>query len=357
MENLVTASFWKDKRVFLTGHTGFKGSWLALWLQTLGARVHGYSLPPPTDPNLFSVARVAEGLSDARGDLRDATRLNQALHDAQPQIVLHLAAQALVEEGYRDPVGTYASNLTGTLNLLEAVRSCASVQAVVVVTSDKCYQNREWSSSYREQDPLGGYDPYSSSKAAVEILTASYRDSFLRERGVATATARAGNVIGGGDWAPRRLVPDALRAFAAETEVVLRHPNAIRPWQHVLEPLAGYLLLAEHLVQEGNLFASAWNFGPDERDPLTVGKVVERLARQWGDGAQCSTAPTAGPHEAQLLKLDSGKARSRLGWQPRWTVETALQASVDWHRAWLRGADMRAFTLAQINDYSTTDTP
>lgn len=343
--------FWRGRRVFLTGHSGFKGGWLALWLADMGAEVHGYALAPPTEPAFHDACRVDSALAGrSRADLGDGAALAAAMRQARPEIVFHLAAQALVRRSYAEPAATYAANVIGTLNLLEAVRATPGVRAAVVVTSDKCYENREWPWAYRENETLGGHDPYSSSKACAELLTAAWRRSFLRAAGVAVATARAGNVIGGGDWAVDRLLPDFLRAADAGETLVVRSPAAVRPWQHVLEPLAGYLALAERLCRDGEAFAGAWNFGPGEDDARPVRWIIERLLAlrpeaRWrhGEGGQ--------PHEAGCLRLDSARARQRLGWRPRWTLEAALARTLEWHAAWRRGEDMRAFSLAQIADY------
>ena len=349
---MVNPDFWRGKRVFLTGHTGFKGSWLALWLQQLGADVHGFALAPPTTANLFSVAAVAAGMQSTLADIRDAAALSQAVLACQPQIVLHLAAQPLVRQSYRDPVGTYATNVMGTVHVLEAVRACATVRAVVNVTTDKCYENREWVWGYREDEPMGGHDPYSSSKGCAELVSSAYRLSFLAPAGIALATARAGNVIGGGDWAADRLVPDILRAFAQQQPVVLRSPLASRPWQHVLEPLSGYLCLAEQLFANGQAQAEGWNFGPRAEDVQPVQWIVEHLARTWGAGATWALDGSAQPHEATALRLDISKAGQRLGWHPRWALATALDYTVAWHRAWLAGQDMQALCLQQIAAYA-----
>ena len=351
MENLVNPFFWRGKRVFLTGHTGFKGSWLSLWLQQMGAQLTGYALSPSTSPNLFEVANVAPGMHSILGDIRDTNRLTQALADSQAQIVFHLAAQALVGEGYRDPLGTYTTNVQGTANLLEAVRNTPNVKAVVVVTSDKCYDNKEWPWPYRENEPLGGHDPYSSSKACAELVTAAYRDSFLAQAGIAVASARAGNVFGGGDWSASRLIPDLLAAFSASEPAQLRRPNAVRPWQHVLEPLAGYLILAERIAATPTL-AGAWNFGPGESDSRTAGDIANRLAALWGNDARWQAENCDFPHEAGTLLLDSSRARQHLGWQPHWTLATALSATISWHKTWLTAADMRTFTLQQIEQFT-----
>lgn len=348
----MNAQFWHGKRVFITGHTGFKGGWLSLWLQSLEAHVSGYALDAPTDPHLFGVARINEGMaSHTLGDIRDAAALTHAMQAAQPEVVFHLAAQPLVRYSYAAPVETYAVNVMGTVNLLEAVRATPGVRAVVNVTTDKCYENREWIWGYREGEALGGHDPYSSSKACSELVTAAYRNSFLDAAGVALASARAGNVIGGGDWAADRLLPDFLRALDAGATLQIRSPNAIRPWQHVLEPLSGYLLLAERLFAEQAAFAEGWNFGPADEDARPVQWIVERLISTTPD-ANWTCDAALQPHEASHLKLDSSKARTRLDWQPRWRLATALDKTLEWHTAWRSGQDMRAVTLAQITEYT-----
>jgi CDP-glucose 4,6-dehydratase len=352
LEGLVTL---RDHAVLLTGHTGFKGGWLALWLAGLGARVHGYALAPPTQPNIFEIARVADVLaSDTRADLADGSALSAALDRVRPEVVFHLAAQPLVSEGYRDPLGTLATNIIGTANLLDAIRGVDSVRAVVVVATDKVYENPEAGHAFGEKEPLGGHDPYSASKAAAEIVVASYRSSFFgnRRHPARIASARAGNVIGGGDWAADRLVPDCLRAFAAGEPVRLRSPDAVRPWQHVLGPVSGYLALAARLLGDGGEhFAQAWNFGPDQDDDATVNDVAQRIATLWG-GAQVEHAADPRWHEAGLLRLDSTQARSELGWTPRWSLQEALEYTVAWHQAWRRGDDMQAVCREQIAAYS-----
>lgn len=337
--------------MLLTGHTGFKGGWLAVWLQQLGADVRGYALPAVTTPALWDVAGLQACIPGDLADITDAAALNAAVQAFRPDIVLHLAAQPLVREAYRNPVQTYATNVMGTVNLLEAVRHCPSVRAVVVVTTDKCYENREWLWPYREQDALGGFDPYSNSKACVELVCASYRDSFLRESGAALATARAGNVIGGGDWSPDRLLPDIFRAWQNDEEVVLRYPQATRPWQHALEPLLGYLMLAQALFEDPERFAHAWNFGPDSNGVATVQTLVSELASLWPTPVRWRVDDQAQPHEAGLLALDSSKARQLLGWQPRWSLREALRRTLDWHLAWQDQQDMHTFTRTQIADY------
>lgn len=349
-------SFWRGRRVFLTGHTGFKGGWLSLWLQNLGAEVTGYALPPPTQPNLFELAHVGQGMRSVIGDVNDLPALQQAVREAKPEIVLHLAAQPLVHTGYDDPVGTYRTNVMGTVHLFEAVRAVAGVKAVVNVTTDKCYENREWVWNYREVDRLGGHDPYSNSKACSELVTSAYRDSFFaparyREHGVAVASARAGNVIGGGDWGRDRLLPDIFRAIEGGHAVKIRRPDAIRPWQHVLEPLAGYLQLAQRLHQQGAAYAEAWNFGPHDDDAQPVRWIAAQLTRLWGDGAHWEVDGEQYPHEAHYLKLSHAKALSRLDWRPRLRLADALEWTVRWQRAYLRKDDLRQACEAQISDY------
>ena len=354
MENLVSP--WKGRRVFLTGHTGFKGGWLALWLANRGAHVRGYALAPATEPNLFTVASIADVVEDIRGDIRDDSSLKTALIEFAPEVVFHLAAQPLVRRSYADPLGTYATNAMGTAHVLEAVRNSPAVRAVVCITTDKCYENKEWVWPYRETDPLGGYDPYSSSKACAEIVTAAYRSSFfpvarLNEHHVAVATARAGNVIGGGDWSEDRLIPDLIRGFQNKQPVRIRHPKALRPWQHVLEPLYGYMMLAERLLAQQVQFASAYNFGPAGDEICTVETIANHMAKSWGEEAAWICDPEPGVHEAGVLRLDVSKAQAELGWQPRLKVETALDWTLDWYRACEKGAAMQQETLAQIAAY------
>ena len=343
--------------MFLTGHTGFKGSWLALWLQSLGARVTGYSLDPPTSPSLFEVAAVGRGMVSRIGDIRDREGLLSAVREGQPDIVLHLAAQPLVRLSYREPAETYSTNVMGTLFLLEAVRAVDSVRAIVNVTTDKCYENREWHWGYRESDRLGGHDPYSSSKACSEILTAAYRNSYFdpdrfAEHGRALASARAGNVIGGGDWALDRLVPDCIRAVLARERVLIRNPRALRPWQHVLEPLCGYLVLAEHLFTGDSRYMKAYNFGPNEPDVQPVEDVVRALLKRMGADSSLDIQPGDHPHEAGLLKLDCALAHAELGWKPVWDLERALDQTAEWVAAFVRDPDsMQAVCLAQIERY------
>jgi CDP-glucose 4,6-dehydratase len=353
VEDLVRQGSWAGRRVFLTGHTGFKGGWLALWLAHLGAEVRGYSLDPNTTPNLFDVARIGGRVDDLRGDIRDGAALDRAMTEFAPEVVFHLAAQPLVRLSYEDPLLTYETNVIGTARVLDAVRRTPSVRAVVVVTTDKCYENKEWLWGYRESDPLGGYDPYSSSKACAELVSAAFRQSYFPPgRGVGIATARAGNVIGGGDWSPDRLIPDLVRGFVAGEPVKIRRPNATRPWQHVLEPLHGYITLAERLLSDDAArYATAYNFGPADDDARTVQWVVSRMVELWGDGASWVRNAEAGVHEAGYLKLDASRARAELNWRPRLRLLEALEWLVAWHRAHAAGADMQAFTLGQISAY------
>jgi CDP-glucose 4,6-dehydratase len=354
---------WRGRRVFLTGHTGFKGGWLALWLTQLGATVRGYALDPATEPSLFATARIGSVLDDLRGDIRDASTLDRALQDFAPEVVFHLAAQPLVRYSYEDPIGTLETNVIGTAKVLDAVRRTPSVRAVVSVTTDKCYENKEWVWPYRETDPLGGYDPYSSSKACAEIVSATFRQSYFpvhtlgqpNGHSVAIATARAGNVIGGGDWSTDRLIPDLVRGFLSGQPVGIRHPHAIRPWQHVLEPLHGYILLAEKLLapdrHHAARYATAYNFGPSDTDARPVAWIAEQMTAFWGNGASwvLDSAPT--PHEAGYLKLDSSRAHADLGWHPHLSLQQALELLVGWYRAWQSGSDMHALTLTQIEQY------
>lgn len=353
-----TAFSWRGRRVFLTGHTGFKGGWLALWLASKGAVVRGYALDPATEPNLLDAARVGSIAEDIRGDIRNPATLEPALRDFAPEVVFHLAAQPLVRYSYQDPIGTYETNVIGTARVLDAVRRTESVRAVVSVTTDKCYENKEWLWGYRESDPLGGYDPYSSSKACAEIVSAAFRQSYFPAEALGSghktgiATARAGNVIGGGDWSTDRLIPDLVRGFLAGEPVRIRRPQAIRPWQHVLEPLAGYMVLAERLLSpDAAHYATAYNFGPFEDDARPVEWIAEKMTGFWGNGASWVLDPDPGVHEAGYLKLDASRARHDLDWQPRLRLETALEWLVAWYRAWQSGEDMQAFTLKQIREY------
>ncbi len=342
--------FWRGRRVLLTGHTGFKGSWLALWLARLGARVTGFALAPDTTPDLFTLAGVGTRVDHHVGDVRDPAALVAVVRAAQPEIVLHLAAQALVRESYRAPLDTFGTNVMGTANLLDALRGLPGVRAVVVVTTDKVYRNREWPYPYREDDALGGHDPYSASKAACEIVVACWRDAFLAARGVAVATARAGNVIGGGDRAADRLLPDAVRAWTEGRAVELRRPQATRPWQHVLDPLAGYLVLAQCLWQQPAL-AGAWNFGPTGQDEVSALGLIERASAHWPGAHWQARADAGGPHEAGRLALDSSAARARLGWRPRWALDEAVRRTVTWYLQAARGAPAAALCEADFAAY------
>jgi CDP-glucose 4,6-dehydratase len=344
--------FYRNKRVFLTGHTGFKGAWLALWLSEMGAQVTGYALPPATDPNLFFLTGLEERIQSISGDIRDLGRLSDAISQAKPDLVFHLAAQALVRQSYLDPVGNYSTNLMGTVNLLEACRLAKSVKSIVIVTSDKCYENNESGKPYRDTDRLGGDDPYSSSKACVELITHAYRKSFYAEPSTAgVATARAGNVIGGGDWAECRIVPDCLRSLERNEDILIRNPESIRPWQHVLDPLHGYLQLAHALYNNKQSYASAWNFGPDEDACVTVQRLAQLVIQHWGSGSWRQAAQDKPFKESGVLRLDNAKAKKELEWQPRWNVESAIKKTVLWHKAYLNKADAYSICCEQIETY------
>ncbi len=356
MENMdMTMEFWKNKRVFITGHTGFKGSWLSLWLQVMGAHVVGYALPPTTNPNLFALADIEANMTSIMADIRDLNALNNALQDHKPEIVFHLAAQPLVRFSYAAPIETFSINVMGTANLLEALRSQNSVRAAVFVTSDKCYENQEWLWGYRENEPMGGRDPYSSSKGCAELICTAYRASFFKETGPAIATARTGNVIGGGDWSEDRLVPDILKAIETRSELVVRNALATRPWQHVLEASRGYLLLAQRLWEKGHQFASAWNFGPPIDDVRTVKWIIDNLSLHYNYNITYKQTTDTLPHEAHYLSLDSTKAHKLLGWKTEWNLEKTLLKTVDWHKALIQGKNMRETSLQQIASYSSTD--
>ena len=357
-------SIWKGLPVFVTGHTGFKGSWLTLWLTSCGARVHGYSLEAPTEPNMFGCCRIGELMaSHTIGDVRDLEHLRESMVRSGARVVFHLAAQPIVQDSYTDPVGTYSTNIMGTVHLLEAVRSVPTVGAVVIVTSDKCYADRKWPWGYREIDRLGGLDPYSNSKACTELVTSAYMNSFFSpdeytSHGVAIATVRAGNVLGGGDWAPHRLIPDCIRAFLGGNPAQLRNPNARRPWQHVLEPLSGYITVAERLLSQGTAFSGAWNFGPPDEQPETVLAMTKLLCKYWFAPAEYEvTGDAGGGHETHYLSLSSVKAISGLGWAPRWGIATALEKTVDWVRVFAKGEDLRQITLEQIQCYEADRQP
>jgi CDP-glucose 4,6-dehydratase len=347
---------WKGRRVFVTGHTGFKGGWLSLWLAQRGAIVRGYSLDPSSDPNMFTIVDVASVLDDVRGDIRDYDRLEASMTEFAPEVIFHLAAQPIVMRSYADPLTTYSTNVMGTVHVLEAIRKVPSVRAVVCITTDKVYHNQDWVWPYRETDSLGGHDPYSTSKACAELVCEAYRYSYfpvadLEKHGVLVASARAGNVIGGGDWSPYRLIPDLVRAFQAREQVLIRRPGATRPWQHVLEPLTGYILVAEKLLARQPTFATSFNFGPSHDDVWSVERIANKVAELWGEGASWTRDSVPVPHEDRFLQLDASRARHELGWVPRLRTEAALEWSIAWYRAWKNGEDMRNFSLEQIDKY------
>ena len=355
VKDMVDNKFWSGKKVFLTGHTGFKGAWLSLWLQERGALLKGYSLAPNTEPSLFSVGAVESGMESVIGDITDLNCLTENMGQFNPDIVIHMAAQPLVKRSYDNPVETYSTNVMGTVNLFEAVRTVSSVKAVVNVTTDKCYENREWVWGYRENEPMGGFDPYSNSKGCAELVTSCYRNSFFKDPATASiATARAGNVIGGGDWAADRLIPDIIKSFQKKQPVLVRNPLATRPWQHVLEPLSGYLCLAEQLFIHGDEYTGGGNFGPLAADVRPVGDVVEYLAKAWQDGAHWEYDELEHAHEAQLLKLDISKARSRLNWCPRWRLEDTLDSVVTWHKSRSAGKCAKELCLEEIRKFEQT---
>lgn len=350
----VNPSFWQNKKVFLTGHTGFKGSWLSLWLSSLGAKVYGYALAPNTSLSLYDTLNI-NGLVEGSkiADIRDLETLQNSMANFQPDVVIHMAAQPLVRHSYANPVETYAINVMGTVHVLECTRAVNSVRATLVVTTDKCYENQEWVWGYRENEPMGGYDPYSNSKGCAELVTSAYRQSFFTNSALANqiASARAGNVIGGGDWSEDRLIPDAIRAFEQKQTLKIRNPLAIRPWQHVLEPLAGYLVLLQALYEHGSTYASGWNFGPNDQDNCQVQEVIDLLISKWVNSARWEKEGLDQPHEANLLKLDCSKARNYLGWSPKWNLEIAVQKIVDWQKSFLDKENMQKISLAQINQY------
>ncbi|MBV8684704.1 MAG: CDP-glucose 4,6-dehydratase [Caulobacteraceae bacterium] len=355
-------SFWRGRRVLVTGHTGFKGSWLSLQLADLGAEVTGFSLPPPTEPSLFVAARVAKHVRHIDGDVRDSDAVRAAVASARPEIVLHLAAQSLVRTSYEEPDATFATNVMGTVNVLEGARRSDGLRAIVVVTSDKCYENRETGRAYVEDDPMGGHDPYSASKGCAELVVSAYRRSFFgpadhARHGVALASARAGNVIGGGDWAKDRLVPDLMRDFAAGRRTRIRFPEAVRPWQHVLEPLSGYLELARRLCEGEVSVAECWNFGPAASDAQPVRRLADRLAELWGEGAGWDATGEPQPHEAGHLSLDCTKAEERLGWRPTWNLDEGLAQTLAWYQAYYRGADAYNLTVNQIRAHARASAP
>ncbi|MBV1870602.1 MAG: CDP-glucose 4,6-dehydratase [Gammaproteobacteria bacterium] len=347
----INPKFWNNRKVFITGHTGFKGSWLCLMLRSVNANICGYSLPPPSQPNLFESANIAACLTSIHGDIRNHEHLHSSINKFQPQTVIHLAAQSLVRESYTNPLSTYDTNVMGTINVLEGIRKCPNIESAVIVTSDKCYENKEWHWPYRENEALGGHDPYSSSKACVEILTASYRQSFFDDSKTGVASVRAGNVIGGGDWAKDRLIPSLLHAIQHNYSAQIRNPHAIRPWQHVLEPLSGYLKLAEQLNTNKQL-AEAWNFGPSNNENKAVSWIADHINNYWGNNSGWTTNKETNPHEAHILNLDSSKARTILGWKPTLSIDEALQLTVLWHKAFLEEQNMQEFTLKQIKEYT-----
>lgn len=353
---MIDKTFWRNKKVFITGHTGFKGSWLCLMLHKLESRITGYALSPPTDPNLFSLCEIGKFIHSVLDDIRNLDSLQKAISSAEPDIIFHMAAQPLVRESYKKPVETYSVNVMGTVNLFEAIRNTKGVKAVINITTDKCYENKEWLWGYRENEPLGGYDPYASSKACSELITAAYRNSFFnpkdyRAHGVGIASVRAGNVIGGGDWATDRLFPDCVRALISGEKILIRNPQAIRPWQHVLEPLSGYLLLAKKLFEDGHKYSEAYNFGPDDSDAKPVEWVVKKICEKWGHGASYEIDAGIHPHEAHYLKLDCSKAKANLGWYPKWDIEQAIDEVIEWTKAYAEKKDVRAICIKQIRDY------
>lgn len=357
--NSINPDFWKNKSVFLSGHTGFKGGWLALWLSSMGANVTGYALAPNTSPNLFEVLSLRQVLNNSHiANICDFECLLDAVASCKPEIVFHMAAQPLVRYSYVNPVETYMTNVIGTVNVLESIRQTDTVKATVVVTTDKCYENKEWVWGYRENDPMGGFDPYSNSKGCAELVTSAYRQSYFSDptgNHNRVASARAGNVIGGGDWSEDRLIPDAIKAFEAGQTLMIRNPLATRPWQHVLEPLSGYLILAQSLYRDGDQFSSAWNFGPKDKDNRSVQDVIISLSKQWGPSARWQQDTSHQPYEANQLKLDCSKANQQLNWEPRWSLETAIEKIIQWHKAYQVKENMQTMTLNQINQYINTN--
>jgi len=357
---VIDTSFWYKKKVLITGHTGFKGSWLSLLLNQLGVEVSGFALDPPTSPSMYELGGIDDVVRSVVGDIRDYDLLQSVLRGIEPDIVIHMAAQPLVKESYRNPIETFSTNVMGTVHLLEACRQTPSVRAIVNVTTDKCYENKEWHWGYRENEPMGGYDPYSSSKGCSELVTSAYRTSYFNavddeQKSIGLASARAGNVIGGGDWASNRLIPDFIRAISKNKKIKIRSPYAIRPWQHVLEPLSGYLELAEKLFIDGHAYAGAWNFGPEDQDAKNVEWITKMLCEIWGDSAQYEIDKQPHPHETNYLKLDCSKAKAELDWLPRWDIRTALESIVEWNKIFLSGAKMRNVTEKQIQKYFLSD--
>lgn len=347
---MTNQGFWKGKRVFLTGHTGFKGSWLSLYLTSLGASVKGYALNPPTSPSLFNVAKVNNLIDSQIGDIRDQDLLYESMTTFSPDILIHMAAQPLVRYSYNSPIETYEVNVIGTAKVLEVARSCVNLKSIVNVTTDKCYENDGRSQGYKENDSMGGYDPYSSSKGCAELVTSAYRRSFLQNQGIGLASVRAGNVIGGGDWAENRLIPDILRSFEKNKSVVIRNPKATRPWQHVLEPLSGYLILAQKMYNDKNKYAEGWNFGPNEKDVKSVDWILDKMISKWPD-ASWKLDRDSSPYEAGFLQLDIAKTKSKLGWRPVWELSYTLEKIISWHKAWLDKEDMQVICLEQIEEY------
>jgi len=350
MTTVIDKDFWQGKRVFVTGHTGFKGSWLSLWLFSLGAEVKGYALNPPTSPSLFNEARVSSIIDSKIGDIRDQDTLHESMTKFNPDILIHMAAQPLVRYSYDEPIETYEVNVIGTAKVLEVARSCPNVKSIVNITTDKCYENDGRSEGYKEEDAMGGYDPYSSSKGCAELVTSSYRRSFLQEQGMGLASVRAGNVIGGGDWADDRLIPDILRSFEKNEPVVIRNPKATRPWQHVLEPLSGYLILAQKLYEDQKEYAEGWNFGPNEKDVKPVDWILNKMIAKWPNSSW-ELDSSSNPHEANFLQLDISKAESKLGWKPIWELSHTLEKIIDWHQAWINKEDMQTVCLSEIKAY------
>jgi len=348
---VIDRTFWKGKRVFLTGHTGFKGSWLSLWLNSLGSSVKGYALSPNTSPSLFEEAKVNDLVNSQIGDIRNQEMLHESIMTFNPDILIHLAAQPLVRRSYDAPIETYDVNVIGTVNVLEAARSCNNLKAIVNITTDKCYENDGRSEGYKENDPIGGYDPYSSSKGCAELVTSAYRRSFLQQQGVGVATARAGNVIGGGDWAEDRLIPDILRSFEKSESVVIRNPKATRPWQHILEPLSGYLILAQKLYEDQYKYSEGWNFGPDDKDVKPVRWILDKMISNWPNSSWI-LEQNSSQHEAAFLKLDNSKAKSELDWSPTWGLSDTLEKIIDWHKAWINKEDIQAICLSEIEKYT-----
>jgi CDP-glucose 4,6-dehydratase len=357
----INLTFWENKKVFLTGHTGFKGGWITLWLNSLGAKITGYALKPPTEPNFFEITRLERDIDSTIGDVRDLSLLKKAMKAADPEIVIHMAAQPLVRYSYLNPVETYETNVLGTVNVLEAARENRNIRVILNVTSDKCYENKEFDRGYKEDEPMGGFDPYSNSKGCSELVTAGYRSSYFnnnlyKNHGVALATARAGNVIGGGDWAADRLIPDFMRAIINNQKILIRNPKAIRPWQHVLEPLQGYLILAQKLYEEGPSFAESWNFGPDDSDAKDVKWIANRFEELWGRHLNIEIhSDSSNFHETHFLKLNSNKARERLGWHPQWDIDKALFEICDWYKSYLNGSNMKEISLRTIFDRKFVD--